>query len=246
MPLVDAHCHLEHPRFGNEAGKVVERAKAAGLGFAVTAGSNFSNNQKALGLCRDYPDFLKCVIGLSPHDANAEELEENLRLIKSNKGAIAGIGEIGLEYHHFKTHEERSKQRAVFAAQLALAGDLGLPVAVHSREAEKDVFDALKSFTGRVMMHCFIKPEWAGECAARGYLVSIPTVKCREREEMIRKMPLEQLLCETDSPFLWQGGRNEPANVREAYGEIARVKGVDFNKVAEVVYSSANAVFRGP
>jgi len=244
MPLVDAHCHLEHPRFAGDAAAVVERAEAAGVGLAVTAGSNFSNNQKALELCRLYPRFLKCVIGLSPHDAGSEELEKNIVLIRKNRDKIIGVGEIGLDYHHFKKKEGRERQVKVFGAQLELAAELRLPVVVHSREAEKEVFEVLEGFKGTVVMHCFIRPERAAECAKRGYFVSIPTTKCGEREEMIRAMPLERLLCETDSPFLWRG-RNEPANVREAYGEVAHVKETDFNKVVEQIYSNAREAFRG-
>ncbi len=244
--MIDSHCHLEHPRFEGELKGVVKRARAAGVGLAVTAGSNLANNRRALELSGLYPGFVKCVIGLSPHNAG-EDLEENLGFlranIKANKNKITGIGEIGLDYHYFKKSWERERQGKVFEAQLVLAEELGLPVVIHSREAEEDVFQALSGFGGRVVMHCFMKPKWVPECVKRNYLVSVPTVKCAARVKTIKTTPLELLLCETDSPFLWRG-RNEPANVKEVYGEVARVKGMDFNKVVEQVYSNAAGVFR--
>ena len=243
--LVDAHCHLEHPRLEGKTAEIIRRARAAGVERAVSAGSNLANNRKILALAAEHADFIRPMAGLSPHDANSESLEENLAFIKHNKSGLAGIGEIGLDYHHFKKPEERKKQQAVFEAQLALAEELGLSAVIHSRDAEKEVATTLKGFGCRVVMHCFLKPALAKECAARGYFISIPTVDCAERKETVAAVPLGNLLCETDSPFLWRAGANEPANVRTVYEEIARVKNADFNNVADEVYSNARKAFKG-
>jgi len=243
--LVDAHCHLEHPRLEGKTAEIIRRARAAGVERAVSAGSNLANNRKILALAAEHADFILPMAGLSPHDANAESLEENLSFIRSNRAKLAGIGEIGLDYHHFKKPEERKKQQAVFEAQLALAEELGLSVVIHSRDAEKEVATTLKGFGCRVVMHCFLKPALAKECAARGYFISIPTVDCVERKETVAAVPLGNLLCETDSPFLWRAGANEPANVKTVYEEIARVKNADFNNVADEVYSNARKAFKG-
>jgi len=243
--LVDAHCHLEHRLLAGKTGEIIARARAAGVERAVSAGSNLANNRKILELAARHPDFIRPLAGLSPHDANSEGLEENLSFIRSSRAKLAGIGEIGLDYHHFKKPEERRKQQAVFEAQLALAEELGLTTVIHSRDAEKEVMATLKTYGGRVVMHCFMKPALVKECVERGYFVSIPTVDCEDRKKAIAAAPLENLLCETDSPFLWRAGLNEPANVKTVYGEIARVKNADFNNVAGQVYSNALKAFKG-
>jgi uncharacterized protein (TIGR00288 family) len=236
--LVDSHCHLGHPRLEGRVPAIVERAEKAGVERAVTAGGDLESNQKALAIAAAHPGFARCVIGLSPHDALKGSLEANMELVRQNAGKIAGIGEIGLDRHHFKKPDEWNRQEEVFTAQLELAEKLSLPAIIHSRDAEQRVLQILEGFKGTVVMHCFMKAGLAAECANRGYLVSVPTVDCPERLDTIQKTPLENLLCETDSPFLWKNGANEPANVRTVYEAVARAKGVAVNKAAGQIFSN--------
>ncbi len=175
--MIDAHCHLEHPRFANaNAGAgdlpaVIERARAAGFEHAINAGSSPSANEQILVLLEKHAPFLKTVLGLSPHDAfreGAGGLERALAFLEKNKEKIVGVGEIGLEYRHFKDEAARDAQRAAFAAQLAWAKDNSLPVVVHSREASAETLSFLRKHSGTKVWHCFSEEALVSEALDAG------------------------------------------------------------------------------
>jgi len=246
--MFDAHCHLEHKDFDADRDAAVQRAKDAGVKAAVNAGNNPSDNRKLLALREEFGrSFFKCVLSLSPHYApSAQEgvLEEELRFIESNKGKIAGIGETGLDFFHFHDELERSLQKKAFEGFLQLAESLDLPVVIHSRNAEKECFEILAGYRCRVVLHCFLKPAFLQEALSKGYFVSLPTLKSKAREKIAKKAPLSSLLCETDSPYLWQGGRNEPANVAESYAAVAGAVKMPLEKVAEEIDANVESLFK--
>ncbi len=247
LRLIDAHCHLEHPRFGKDLSGVVERARAAGFEHAVNAGSSPNANEQILALLEKHAPFLKTVLGLSPHDAYREGeqgLRSALSFLERNKEKIVGVGEIGLEFHYFKRAEERDAQRAAFAAQLNWARDASLPVVVHSREAAAETIAVLKAFRGTKVWHCFGEQALVNEALGAGCFLSLPTLK--SSSEIIKKAPIERLLCETDSPFLalrGRGARNEPSEARWVYEEISRIKETPFDEVAARVRENVVNVF---
>jgi len=248
MKFVDAHCHLLHEKFADDLLGVLERAKRAGLARIYCVSGLLAHDVGVLELAARHPQFIFPVIGACPHDAPAmmgEELEQELALIEQNAARIAAIGEIGFEFHYFAQDEERRAQYKVFRAQLELAASLDKPIVIHSREASVPTLAELASFKGRVMLHCCTDPLLAAEGVKRGWLVSQPTLKSRVREKIIEATPLESLCCETDSPLLApvRGERNEPANVRFVYEEVARVKGIDLDKVCEKIFDNVVEFF---
>jgi len=197
MPLADFHCHLEHPEFASDLQQVIERACRAGVAKAAVAGSNRLENEKILFLAGRYPEFVVPLIGVSPFDAASmpgQRLSVELDFIRKRAAGIAGIGEIGLDYHYFKEPQERDRQLDAFRRQLQLAESLGLPVAVHSRDAEQDVMNELADFPGlSIMLHCFLKPQLAKKAAACGWLISLPTIKSRDRVKIAKDLDLARL-----------------------------------------------------
>ncbi len=246
--MFDAHCHLDHKDFDADRAEAVARAKEAGVRAAINAGNNPSDNRKVLQLREEFGySFFKCVLSLSPHyapSAGDGVLEGELRFIESNKGKIVGIGETGLDFFHFSEEKDRAIQRKAFEGFLQLAETLDLPVVIHSRDAEKECFEVLAQYKCRVVLHCFLKPAFLQEALARGYFVSLPTLKSKAREKIAKKAPLSSILCETDSPYLWQGGRNEPAHVRESYEAVAKARQLPFEKVAEEIDANVESLFK--
>lgn len=244
MEFIDAHAHLEHPRFDADREQVIERAKKAFLINIVEAGSNYENNLKALSLHEKHPEFIECVIGCSPHDANRSDVEKEIALVKKNSGKIVGIGEIGLEYHYFREEKERKKQVEVFEIFLNLAQQLNKPVVIHTREASDQAVLICAKFGVKTLMHCTTDPQIAQSAVSKGFTISVPATQSRTKKKVIEQTPLEQLVCETDSPFLWRKGeRNEPANVVAAYEEVATIKGITMEKTAQQLTLNAKLFY---
>ncbi len=245
--FVDAHCHLAHSDFEKDFEEVVARALAAGVKKMYCTGGMKGDSEKIIKMCSSRAS-LKPVIGIDPHEAtklSREEVEAELDFIGKHHKQIAAIGEIGLDYHHFTDEKDKVKQIAVFTQQLELARTLDLPVVIHSRKAEEKIIDFLiaekfKNF----MMHCFLVKNLASKAVSAGGIVSLPTIKSKNRKQIMKNLPLASMVCETDSPYLWQSGRNEPANVVEVYQEMSKVRGETIDKLAEQVLQNSEEFFR--
>lgn len=245
--MIDSHCHLDSPEFAADLDATVGRAKAAGIRAVVNAGNSHEDNARVLEISKKHQGYIYPTMALSPHHAPSltdEDLERELRLIESNKAVLVGIGETGLDRHHFKKQEEWDKQERFYRAFLQLGEALDLPIVVHSRNAEEMSIRVAMEYDCRVMLHCFLNHKAIDLALESEFLISIPTLKSKEIDKTIKKTPLERLLCETDSPWLWQGKRNEPANVRAAYERVAKIKSLPFERVVDAVDQSSSALFR--
>jgi TatD DNase family protein len=246
--MIDAHCHVDTKDFDSDRGEVIARAKASGIRAIVNAGNNHPDNERVLALSQKYgPDYFKAVVCLSPHHAveqTEEELEAELRFITSNKSKLVGIGETGLDRHHYSKEEDWAKQERFYRSFLQLGESLDLPVVVHSRNAEERCIKVAQEYRCRVMLHCFVNAHAADLAVESGFMVSIPTLKSKGIDKIIKKTPLERISCETDAPWLWQGGRNEPANVRAAYERVAKIKSLGLEKVIDVVDETVASFFK--
>ena len=244
---VDSHCHLTHKQFAGDVESVIQRAKSAKLTRAYCTGGMLGHDQTVLKLCAKHAGFLRPVIGISPHDANrvtVEQKEAIFSLIEKNRSKLAGIGEIGLDFHYFKTEEEQKKQEILFREEIELARTLNLPIIIHSRKAEERVLDILEEVKyHNFAMHCFMVKNSAKRVIDLGGLISLPTIKSKEKKYIIKQFEADKFLCETDSPYLWQG-RNEPLNVLSVYNEIAFEKGKKIEEIGEIVLQNVNAFFR--
>ncbi len=243
--FVDFHCHLEHELLYGNLDAIVSRAIGAGVTKAVSAGSGPAANLAQLSIHKRFPKTVEVVLGVSPYDVPKCDLQEQLSFIRANRDSIVGIGEIGLDAHHFGQAELPAQEEA-FRSQLALAEELALPVVVHSRKAEERVLEILAEFPSvPAMMHFFLLEKLAEKAAApAGRLVSLPTIKSDSRLKIARKLPLASLACETDSPFgLGPGIVSEPKDVVAAYEVVASGRNEDLAVVAEALCANAQKFF---
>jgi TatD DNase family protein len=247
LRLFDSHLHLTDDAFVHDLDDVLSRAAAAGVRELVTVASDIDDSGQALELARSRSG-LWCSAGLHPHQAS-EMSPAAIREIERLAGEpeVVAIGETGLDF--FYDHSERSAQRASFIAQLEVAERLELPVIVHSRDADSDMEAILADFDDRVtgVLHCFTGGETLLTTALdRGWYVSfsgIVTFKRYEDADLLRRVPDERLLIETDSPYLApvprRGRRNEPANLAHTCAAVAGMRGTSSVDIAAVTRSNA-------
>lgn len=249
--LIDSHCHLDHPDFAKDFSQALERARHAGLEAVVNAGGDRASNERILEMRRGREGFFKIILGASPFEAvklDAPALEAEVAFLEKHADEIVGVGEIGLDWHYFKSEAQREAQMRAFNAFLDFAEDRRLPIEAHSRDAEGEVIKILAKRKCRKILHCFYVPRLLEAGLDAGCFVSVPTLKSRDAVIVIKKTPLSKLLCETDSPFLWKdergrNARNEPANVKSVYEKISETKGVELGEVAARIRENVEKIF---
>jgi TatD DNase family protein len=251
--LIDSHAHLDMKEFDRDREEVLERAIKGGLTHIVTVGIDLDSSLFALDLARKH-DFIYSTIGYHPH--NADECDSralDALAAMASESKVVAWGEIGLDFYRgYSSHEGQIK---IFLRQLEIADALNLPVIIHDREAHSDVLKILKKIGKRErrgVMHCFSGDmDLARALIKLGYFISIPgTVtykKAAQLKEVVATLPLECLLVETDAPFLApipkRGKRNEPLFVAFTAQEIARLRGIEFDKVALQTSKNAKILF---
>lgn len=252
--LVDSHCHLDYHLRDGDIDEVVARAETADIGTIVTICTKMSEAETVRDIAARY-DNVWCTVGVHPHDAGEEGQEDAARLIELAAGEkVVGIGESGLDY--FYEHSPRDDQRRSFRTHIAAARETGLPLVVHSRDADEEMADILReemeqgAFCG--VMHCFSSgPELARAALDLGLYISISGIvtfkKSDELREIVTEIPLERLLVETDAPYLTpephRGKRNEPLHVRHTAAKVAELKGVGAEDLAETTTANFFALF---
>jgi TatD DNase family protein len=260
--LFDSHTHLESPRFQADREAVILRAREAGVGRMVTCGSDLATSRACLALAEAHAGVYAAV-GIHPHEARSaatvagdetslhEAAFVELATLAGREGVVA-LGEMGLDYHY--AFSLRPAQRAVLARQLELAAHVGLPVILHNRESDEDFRQVIEAGPQglRGVLHCFLADAALAEWAlARGlYLGMAGPITFRNvthLDGIVRAMPRERLLIETDCPYLApqpkRGRRNEPAYVRHVAEHVARLWGASFEEVARQTTANANRLF---
>jgi TatD DNase family protein len=246
--LFDSHCHLTDPQFADDRTAVLERATAAGVTRLVSICSDAADAEAAHELARAQAGIW-CTAGIHPHaaaKAKREDLDRIADLLQAEK--VVAVGETGLDYYY--DNSPRGKQRKLLEQHVQLAADLGLPLIVHSREADDDTISMLRSVEGEVLgvLHCFAGgADLLDAGIEAGWMVSFSgmiTFKNWDAQELLRAVPHEQLLVETDSPYLapipHRGKRNEPAFVRQVAEAAARICGLELEELA--AFTTANAL----
>ncbi|WP_334110355.1 TatD family hydrolase [Thermodesulfitimonas autotrophica] len=253
--LTDTHCHLDDERYETDRAAVVARARAAGVTRLVTVGYDLASSRRTVELAAALPGVY-AVVGVHPHDAagvSPEYLEELRRLAR--EPCVVAIGEIGLDF--YRDLSPRPAQREVFVAQLNLARELGLPVVIHCREALGEVYAILRreavGLSG--VMHCFSGGwEEARRFLALGFYLSVAGpvtfAGARRPVEVVRQMPIERLLLETDAPYLapvpHRGKRNEPAYLVHTAQKVAEIRGISLEELAAATTANAARLFGLP
>ncbi|TIS95208.1 TatD family hydrolase [Mesorhizobium sp.] len=253
--LVDSHCHLDFPDFAEERAAIVARASAAGIGRMVTISTRVKRFQQILEIAESF-DEVYCSVGTHPHNA-AEELdvtvEELVRLSAHPK--VVAIGEAGLDY--FYDHAPRDAQAQGLRIHIAAARETGLPLVIHSRDADDDMADILQDETGKgafpFILHCFSSGRRLAEVGvALGGYVSFSGILTFKNSAELRAIaadvPHARLLVETDAPYLapipFRGKRNEPAYVAHTAKVLAETIGVGEAEIAAVTTDNFFRLFK--
>ena len=275
--LIDIHSHLDHSYFKDDLDVVIENAKKADVKVILTAGINPETNRKVLELSKRYDIVKACLgiypvqygnynneenpisnksINNKKADNNSKNrnsilnneikfnLDTELKLIEKNKKSIAAIGEVGLDY---KEAKDISEQKELFEKIIQLTEKLNKPIIVHSRKAEQDCIDMLKSSKlKKIIMHCFGgRKSLVKKIIDNGWFLTAPTciTRAAQFQENVKLCPITQLFCETDAPYLspfksktGEFQRNEPAFIIEAYKKVAEIKGMELKEVINNVW----------
>jgi len=248
--VIDTHAHLDACAEQPEA--LIARASEAGVTRIVTIGTGIESGRAALAIAEQH-DGVYAALGIDPHQAATSEawrVAELLELLAHPKASAAG--ETGLDnFYDFATPVQ---QRRLLDAQLDLASELGLPVIVHSREADAETTDALEDFEGVVVLHCFSSAGLLPVALERGYYVSfagnVTYPGAGDLRDAAAAVPLDRILAETDSPYLApqsrRGRANEPANVVETVATLAEVRGEQAETLGNAIDANASAALGLP
>ena len=249
--LIDTHCHLDFPEFDNDRDEVIQRAKNQGIDYIINIGSSLEGSRKSLELSRQY-DFIYATVGCHPHEADRfdSELQSALEQL-SKKDKVVAIGEVGLDY--YKNYSKVENQKALFISLVKLAKGSGLPLVIHNRQAQENTLKILKeAIPVKAVVHCFSGDEnFLKECLGLGFFISftcnITYKKAENLRALVKITPLDRLLLETDAPFLppegFRGKRNEPLYVKYLAQELARIKEVSVEEVAQITTDNAKRFF---
>ena len=251
MEWIDVHAHLNMLEEGIEAS--IANAKAAGVRKIITIGTEPNDLPLVLDIARKHYPEVYCTLGIHPHEGQIYT-EEIGKFIEANVNdpTVVAVGEIGLDYYYDQS--PREEQKAAFRAQLEIAKRTGLPVQIHTRDADEDTIEILKEFKGSVkgIIHCFTGTPWLAEQALElGFNISISGVATFKNADSIRETikntPIDRLHVETDSPFLapvpMRGKKNTPAFVVHTAKLVAELKGVTVEELAAQTRLNALKMF---
>lgn len=256
MRIFDTHAHYDDERFDEDRETLLLKGlKDSGVVSVTNIGCDMESSRVTDKMTREY-DYIYGAIGIIPHHADEmtdDDIEELRRMAESNKKIVA-IGEIGLDYYY--DEPDRDIQKKCFVRQMELAGDLGLPIVIHSREAAQDTFQLMKEAHAEEIggvIHCYsYSDEMAREFMRLGFFFGIGGTVTFKNSKKLKKavefIPLDHIVLETDSPYLtpvpFRGKRNNSGYLNYVVSEIARLKGISEEEVAERTYENALRLYR--
>ncbi|MBR3206903.1 MAG: TatD family hydrolase [Bacillus sp. (in: Bacteria)] len=252
--LFDTHAHLNAEQYNEDLEQVIERAISEKVEKIVVVGFDRPTITRAMELIEEY-DFIYAAIGWHPVDA-IDMTDEDLAWIKdlSQHEKVVAIGEMGLDYYWDKSPKDVQKE--VFRRQIALAKEVNLPIVIHNRDATEDVVTILKEEGAAEVggiMHCFTGSlETAKACMEMNFYISfggpVTFKNAKKPKEVVKEIPSDKLLIETDCPYLtpvpFRGKRNEPSYVKYIAEQIAELREISFEELAELTTKNAKKVFR--
>ncbi len=250
--IFETHAHYDDPAFDRDRDRLLALLKDEGIAPIVNIGASIETTKSTVELAHRY-DHVYAAIGVHPSDCGdlTEKDIEWLKDLSSDENVVA-IGEIGLDYHY--DEPDREIQKKWFIRQLELAGDTSLPIVVHSRDAAQDTYEIIKDFRGlRGVIHCFsYSAELAREYVKMGYYIGVGGVVTfkngRKLHEVVKEIPLESIVVETDAPYLspepYRGRRNSSAFIPYIIERIADLKNVSYETVERALYDNAADLYK--
>jgi len=254
MTFIDSHCHLNYKGLVEQQQQVLERARAAGVGTMLTISTRESEWDDVIGIA-EREDDIWATVGIHPHEADAHAHIDTAKLIdRAQHPRVVGIGESGLDYYY--DHSDRAQQQTSFRAHIAAARETGLPIIVHTRDAEEDTAAILRDEMGKGaypgVIHCFTASDAFADIALElGFYISISGIvtfkNAKDLQATAARVPIDRLLIETDSPFLapvpHRGKTGEPAFVADTARFLATLRGVDVMTLADATGANFHRLF---
>ncbi len=249
--MIDVHCHLEQKDFAKDLDSAIERARKVGIKALITCCANPKDFERSLEIAEKYKNYVFLTGSVHPihvpefTDEEISEFLEKLKDLKKRKMLI-GIGETGLDYYWVKDERQRERQKQVFLLHIELAKKLKLPLIVHSRESNSDTAKILETVGyEKVLWHFFGDKSLTEWLIENGYKASFNTLllKSKTHKKIVKKLPLEQILLETDAPWLGFGKRNEPSAIVKVAERIGEIKKLSFEEVWQVCGENAKKFF---
>lgn len=254
MTFIDSHCHLNYKGLVEQQQQVLERARAAGVGTMLTISTRESEWDDVIGIA-EREDDIWATVGIHPHEADAHAHIDTAKLIdRAQHPRVVGIGESGLDYYY--DHSDRDQQQTSFRAHIAAARETGLPIIVHTRDAEDDTAAILRDEMGKGaypgVIHCFTASDAFADIALElGFYISISGIvtfkNAKDLQATAARVPIDRLLIETDSPFLapvpHRGKTGEPAFVADTARFLATLRGVDVMTLADATSANFHRLF---
>ncbi|MEA3046259.1 MAG: TatD DNase family protein [Sphingomonadales bacterium] len=252
--FIDSHCHLNYEGLVDDQQGVLARARAAGVSLMLNISTRASEWDAVIATAEREPDVMASV-GIHPHEADIHpDVETETLVAKAKHPKVVGIGESGLDYYYDRS--DRAKQRQSFRSHIAAARESGLPLIVHTRDAEADTYSILAEEMGKgrypALIHCFTAgQDFADKVLALGLSISISGIvtfkNARELQAVAKTIPLDRLLIETDSPFLapvpHRGRPCEPAYVADTARYLAALRGEPLEQLAAATSANFRALF---
>jgi TatD DNase family protein len=252
--IIDSHCHLNYKGLDDDINGVVERAKDAGVDMMLAINTKIHEFDEVLKIANGYPNIFASV-GVHPHEAeNEPDIALDILLERTHNEKVIGIGETGLDY--FYDNAPRDMQKLNFETHIKAAQETGLPLIIHSRDAEKDTFDimskAMNEAPYKAVIHCFTaSDDFAQKALGLGCYISLSGIvtfkSARDLQETAKKLPLERLLVETDAPYLapvpHRGKTCEPAFTRNTAEFLAKLRGESLDCLAEATTDNFFSLF---
>ncbi len=252
MEFFDSHAHYNDEKFEEDRDNLIKEIYNENVTKIINAGYSLKSSKKAIDISQNY-DFMYATVGISPNDIDKfrkEDLDE-IEILGKNKKVVA-IGEIGLDYHWNTENKELQKQ--VFISQIQIANKLELPIVIHTRESIYDTLEILKNnkCNKKGVFHCCpLNIDLVREGLKLGFYISfagpITFKNSKNAEEIIKMVPLEKILIETDSPYLspepFRGKRNDSRNVKYIAQKIAEIREIELSEIAKITYENAKKIF---
>lgn len=242
--FIDTHAHLNFKAYEKDWKEVADKSLKEGVSI-INVGSKLDTSRKAVEIAEEYNEGIYAAVGLHPIHSAEEFAVEDYKKIVSEK--VVAIGEIGLDYYYKPKREDfKERQKEVFSKQLSLAKEKNLPAIIHCRKAHKETINILKDYDVKGVIHCFTgKTEDAEKYLEMGFFLGFNGIIFKMNlEKVIKKIPLNRILLETDSPYLGaDNSRNEPSFVKRVAKEIAKIKDISSEEVERASTKNAKELF---
>ena len=246
---IDTHCHIYMENFDCDIEYILQEAKSKNVNKIICIGVDLITSEKCVELSNKY-DEIYATVGIHPHEAS--KVDQNyLKTIENmcSEQKVVGVGEIGLDYHY--TISEKKTQKEIFFEQILLAKEVGLPIVVHNRKSDDDLYRlVVKSNYKKGVVHCFTSNlSFAKKIINIGFYISFTGIITfvKDLESVVEKVPLDKILLETDSPYLspipFRGKINKPKNIPIIADKISEIKNLPINIISKQIYENSHLLF---